>query len=335
MSCYPRAGKGSGKRPAFGLDGVTAVVLTFMRPGLASEVTRSLLEVEGLAPEQIVVVVNGIGGLDDPKLESAVRMVRLARNLGPAGGFGAGMTEAFSDPATQWAYLCEDDVGLFALPTPRLVGLLERVAALESGPSVGAVVAYGRTFVGRGAHTANTLPPPASPQDLAPVDVACWGATLVSRAVFEAGVLPDNDWYFGLEDFDFFCRVRAAGFAVLVDGEAAREVADQQSSLGREGAFRTRRPTDAEEAWRAYYHARNSIALVRRHGRRTWYAWHLAYSLRHMQRATSWAERAAIVHGLWDGAWGRMGENPRYVRRVGELGCTTEAGTGAGTSPSR
>jgi len=26
--------------------------------------------------------------------------------------------------------------------------------------------------------------------------------------VFDAGVLPDPEWFFGLEDFDFFCRVR-------------------------------------------------------------------------------------------------------------------------------
>jgi len=40
------------------------------------------------------------------------------------------------------------------------------------------VVAYGRSFVGRGAHTVNVVPAEA---EFVPVDVACWGATLVSR----------------------------------------------------------------------------------------------------------------------------------------------------------
>lgn len=302
------------------LDGVTAVVLTHMRPGLAGDVTRSLLDVEGLPPERIVVVVNGVGGLDDTALESRVRMVRLDRNTGPAGGFRAGLLEAFSDPATQWAYLCEDDVGLFALPTHRLADVMGRIAAL--GPTdrpTGAVAAYGRTFVGRGAHTVNLVPPLGSPHNLTPVDVACWGATLVSRAVVDAGVLPDTEWFFGLEDFDFFCRMREAGFALLVDDIAARRVATQQTSEGREEAHRGRRPTDSAEAWRAYYHSRNSFALARRHGRPSWYAWQLAYSARHLQRAGSRAERMAIAHGFWDGARGRMGENSRYGRRVGEL----------------
>ncbi len=317
-------------------EGVTAVVLTYMRPSLAGDVTRALIELEGLPRERVVVVVNGIGGLDDAELESSVRIVRLPENLGPAGGFRAGLIEAFSDPSTRWAYLCEDDVGLFAVPMPRLAGMLERVTAVpKQRLPVGAVVAYGRRFVGRGAHTVNTVPPAGLPQDLVEVDVACWGATLVSREVFDAGVLPDANWFFGLEDFDFFCQVRAAGYKVLVDGQAARQVAAQQTLAGRDIALQGRRPTDADEAWRSYYHARNSFALIRHHGRRTWYGWHLAYSARQLQRARSWAERSAIAHGLWDGARGRTGRHPRYRRMVGELGRPEEAGSGPESNPVR
>jgi hypothetical protein len=308
----------SDDRPRSPLDSVTAVVLTHMRPRLAGDLTRSLLEVEGLPADRVVVVVNGVGGLDDPGLESKVRMLRLPENVGPAGGFRAGMIEAFSDTSTRWAYLCEDDIGLLPLPAPRLGDLLERINA--RGPDrVGAVVAFGRNFTNRGAHTVNTVPPVGTPQDLAPADVSSWGATVVSRAVFDAGVVPDPDWYFGLEDFDYFLRVSAAGYEVLVDAESARRVAVQQSSAGREEALRSRRPVDVDEAWRAYYHARNSFEIARRYGDPSWHAWHLAYSVRKLQRARSGAERSAIAHGLWDGMRGRLGENPRYRRRVGEI----------------
>jgi len=307
------------RRPAPRVDGVTAVILTHMRPSLAGDVARSLIGREGLSPDQVVVVVNGVGGLDDPGLEASVRMVRLPGNLGPAGGFLVGMTEAFSDPSTRWAYLCEDDIGLLPLPSPRLGDLLERIGARESrGHRVGAVVAFGRDFVGRGSHTVNVVPPEGTPDDLDLTDVGSWGATVMSRDVFDAGVLPDTEWYFGLEDFDFYCRIRAAGYEVLVDARAARQVAAQQSTAGRDQALRTRRPTDVDEAWRAYYHARNSFAIARRHGRPSWHAWHLAYSVRRLQRARGGAERRAIAHGLWDGARGRLGEHPRYRRKIGE-----------------
>jgi len=314
-----RGPAGTGTEPA-GLAGVTAVVLTHMRPRLAGDVVRSLLRVEGLAPDRVVLVVNGVGGLDDPDLEAAIHTVRLADNSGPAGGFRAGLEEAFSDPATRWAYLCEDDIGLFDLPAPRLASVLDRLEAEAPGTRpIGAVVAYGRSFVGRGAHTANVVPPTESDAEFVPVDVACWGATLVSRAAFEAGVLPDPRWFFGLEDFDFFCRVREGGFDVLVDAVSARAVADQQTSAGRTEVLAPQRPTDESESWRSYYHSRNSIFLARRHGRPSWHAWYLAYTARHLQKATGRDERKAILRGLWDGALGRFGENPRYGRTEGEL----------------
>lgn len=303
-------------------ESVTAVVLTYRRPRLAGGVVRSLLESEGFRPDRVVVVVNGEGGLDDPELEAAVRMVRLPVNTGPAGGFRVGLEVAAADRDCQWIYLCEDDIGLFDLPAPRLAGLVARVEALGPvHPAVGAVVAYGRSFVGRGAHTVNVVPPEAG---FAAVDVACWGATLVSRRAVDAGVLPDPELFFGVEDFDFFCSLRASGFEVLVDGEAARAVAGQQTNEGRDEAIRDDRPNDDAEAWRAYYHARNSMELARRHGRPSWKAWHLAYSIRHFQAARSRTERSAIAHGLWDGIRGRLGQNADYTRGAGEYAPSTQ-----------
>jgi rhamnopyranosyl-N-acetylglucosaminyl-diphospho-decaprenol beta-1,3/1,4-galactofuranosyltransferase len=325
-----------------GLDGVTAVVVTHLRPRLAGDTVRSLIDVEGFDPAMIVVVVNGEGGLDDPALEAAVRMVRLPSNTGPAGGFRRGLTEAFTDPTTRWAYLCEDDMVLLHLPGPRLAGLLARIqdrsrargeAAEPAGVPVGAVVPFGRVFVPRTGHTLNVVPRRGLPGDLAPVDVTTWGATLVSRAVVDAGVLPDPDLFFGFEDFDYYCRMRDAGFSVLVDVPCARQVAHRQTLVGRDAALRGQRPLDADEPWRAYYLARNFFALARRHGRRSWLAWHLLYSARRLQLAPTRAERLATVRGLVDGARGRLGIDSRYLRKVGERQIGSEgraAGTGGG-----
>lgn len=297
---------------------MTAVVLTFRRPRLAAEVVRSLLEEEGFPPHRVVVVVNGEGGLDDPQLEMSVRTIRLPTNTGPAGGFRAGLEAAFADPETEWAYLCEDDIGLFNLPTPRVSSLLERLSLWcgEEVETVGAVVAYGRRFVARG-NSVNVDPGPGAPP-FVPVDVAAWGATLVSRAVAERGVLPDPRWFFGFEDFDFFFGVRAAGLRVLLDTESARVAALTQTSAGREAAVLTDRPGDAEEPWRAYYVARNYLHLARAHGSASWQAWHVVYSARRLQLATTNEERVATLHGLMDGLLRRWGPHPRYGRKTGE-----------------
>jgi GT2 family glycosyltransferase len=299
---------------------VTAIVLTHKRPRLATAAVRSLVQQEGFPPDRVVVVVNGAGGLQDEALEARVHMVRLPRNLGPAGGFAAGMEAAFSDPSVRWAYLCEDDVGLFSLPSPRVADVVDRAEERNRQPArpVGAVVAYGRRFVGRGSHTVNLVPSEGSPHELVPVDVAMWGATLLAREVFDAGIRPDDVWFFGLEDFDFFCRVREQGFDVFVDAVSARAVAQQQTSAGRAEALAPHRPTYESEAWRWYYDARNRVLFTKRHGRPSWHLWDLAFAARRVQKATGRDERRAMFHGLWDGARGRFGEHPNYGRTMSE-----------------
>jgi rhamnopyranosyl-N-acetylglucosaminyl-diphospho-decaprenol beta-1,3/1,4-galactofuranosyltransferase len=297
---------------------VTAVVLTYRRPRLAGDVVRGLLHEEGFLPQRVIVVVNGDGGLDDAALESSVRTLRLPVNIGPAGGFRAGLEAAFEDGATQWAYLCEDDVGLFNLPTPRVSSVLDRLGRFCGNESddIGAVVAYGRRFVGRG-HSVNVVPEPGAPPFI-PVDVAAWGATLVRRTAVERGVFPATEWFFGFEDFDFFLRLRAAGLRVLLDSESARAAAVAQTSAGRDAAVSVRRPGDADEPWRAYYVARNFVHLARAHGSASWLPWHLVYSARRLQLAASNAERRATLHGLVDGLRGRWGPHPSYARTTGE-----------------
>lgn len=303
---------------------MAAVVLTFRRPRLATQVVRGLLEVEGLAPSHVVVVVNGEGGLDDPALEAQVAIVRLPANLGPAGGFRAGLLEALRIPGVRWMYLCEDDVGLFDLPSPRVGALVARVEALEDA-TIGAVVAYGRDRRGCGGHT---LPHRVSgPHGFEEVDAAAWGATLVARAALDAGVLPDPAYFFGYEDFDFCYQLRAAGYRILVDREAAG--AGRETAAGRAQAFAGQRPNDRDEPWRAYYTARNYFRLARRHGTPQWALAHLAYSARRYQLAASAAERSAILHGLADGLRGRTGKDLRFERQVGEQG----GSVGPGDSP--
>ena len=99
------------------------------------------------------------------------------QTLGPAGGFRveAAWSRTFADPATAWAYLCEDDVGLFSLPSPRIADLVDRVDRIASSrPPVGAVVAYGRRFVGRGCPTPRAIVPPPGARARARARARAW-----------------------------------------------------------------------------------------------------------------------------------------------------------------
>jgi hypothetical protein len=81
--------------------------------------------------------------------------------------------------------------------------------------------------------------------------------------------------------------------------------------------------------------ARSYFLFARRHGRPNWLAWHLAYSVRRIQRASGREERLATLHGLWDGIRGRRGPHPRYQSQLGELPAPTTdtSGTGPGHRP--
>lgn len=297
-----------------------AVVVTHRRPRLATELVRCLIGTEGFAPSRVILVVDGEGGLDDPRLEAAIQVHRRHSHSGPAAAFRDGLRAAFADPQVHYAYLCEDDVLLLGLPAPRVDNLRRLVRQHEASGehTVGAVVAYGRRFGQRPGVTNPYLPTDAGP-DLQSVDVAAWGATLVTRAVIEAGVLPDDHWFFAYEDFDFFLRMRRAGLDVLVDRASAQATAAATTtSAGRAEALNGHRPDDRDEAWRAYYVARNVFELTRRHGDSRWLLWHFLYSARRWQVATSGKERRAIARGLMHGLLGRSGRHPRYVRGIGE-----------------
>jgi hypothetical protein len=293
----------------------TALVLTHVRPRHATEVVRGLVENEELKPSQVVLVVNGEGGLDDPGLEAAVRVLRLSENVGPAGGFASGLRyvrDSFTEP---WVYVCEDDMERHNLPSPRLGGLIERVQSFERevpGLPVGAVLAEGWDVDRRTGLTSRHRFR-GSGRTLEEVDFGAWQATLVSRRVLEAGVFPDEALFWWAEDMDFFLAVRDAGFRVLVDVTAAHD------PNGDVRAVRdTRRPDRKDEPWSSYYIARNHFRLRRRHGNATWTAYHLMKTARRLQLAPSGAHRAAIIHGLIDGFRGRTGKNREYVRAVGE-----------------
>lgn len=298
---------------------IGALVLTHRRPRLAAQVVRGLIEREGISSERVLLVVNGEGGLDDAALERRIMVLHLPENVGPAGGYREGLRHAQAELDVDWVYICEDDVGLFDLPSPRVHALLDRLGRhglLDGAAAVGAVVGYGRDLSPRTGLTTPHVPTDAVFDD---VDVAAWGASLLSMEVVRAGILPDAELFFGFEDFDFWLTMRAAGFRLLLDNETARAVQERVLDAGRVAAHRGERPVDAQEAWRRYYEARNFFALARRHGHLGWSATHAAKTLRRMQLSATSAHRRAAAHGFWDGLRGRTGKHPTYLRRAGEL----------------
>ena len=279
---------------------VRGLVLTYRRRRQATETVRHLVEAEGFDPGNILLVVNAHGGLDDADLAQRVPTVVLRENLGPAGGFREGLMRLAEDERTDWIYVCEDDVGALSLPAPRVRELVTATEAVarDQGRRIGAVVSYGRRLDRR---TGLTRPQAAAGEGdrFQPTDVAAWGSTLVAAGPVREGVLPDADFFFGYEDFDFFLQLQGRGYEVLLDRDAAVAVADE-TLHGYVSA-------SAVETWRTYYATRNFLELRRRHGHLGWTVVHLLKSLRRCHLIHSRAGCRAILEGLRDGFRHKLG----------------------------
>ena len=299
---------------------ISAVVLTHDRPTLARQTVKYLIGAEGLAPDRITLIVNGVGGVDDPVLARRISIWNTGANLGPAGGFAAALDWASRADVGEWLYVCEDDIGLLSLPTGRAARIIDMVSGMapEQRDRVGAVVAYGRTLdPGTGRTVPHRCQCPSRPE-LEQVDAAAWGATIMHRRVLDAGVRPDPSLYFGFEDFDFFMRLRARGFDMYVDCASERAVANEVSAHGRDRLFVGRRPTDREEPWRHYYFARNFVHLARRYGSNGWIARFLPRLFRRWTLDMGADVARSLARGYVDGLRGRTGAHPAYCRTAGE-----------------
>jgi GT2 family glycosyltransferase len=282
------------------LSSLIAVVLTYRRPHGASQVVSDLLGTEGLDPSQVVLVINGEGGLDDSDLEKSIDVLSLPRNLGPAGGFAHALRYALDASPASWIYLCEDDQANNRLPSPRLRSLIQEVERFERevpGPPVGAVLASGRTVDMRTGRTHSLAV--GSSGRFQEADYGPWWGALLARKVVSRGLFPDENMFWWAEDLEFWLRVRTAGFRVLVD-LVGHKAARNKGSSG--------------EPWCGYYMARNQFYLRQRHGNFRWTILHVLKTVRRFQLAPSRAHRVAIARGFADGLRGRTGKNAAFSR---------------------
>lgn len=294
------------------LERVGAAVLMVDRVDLAQETVRWLLG-SGVDREVVRVYVNGSKATLDTAVVGTIEHVQLQTNLGPAGGMARAVRDANDDDRLDWVVLCEDDVGVHLSGLDYLAPAL-RAARGREGAQVGAVVAYGRRM-GAVGRSVPSVPVHVEPE-LQPVEVAAWGATVVNLAATRGGVSPDETLFFGYEDFDFFLRLRHAGWQVLLHAPVAARLGLSPHPSGRSTAYAGRRRVDDTDPWRRYYEARNFVHLARRHGTWRWRVDHLVSSMKRARHGGP-AHWLAIGRGLLDGYRGVTGQDDHYVRGRG------------------
>ena len=262
---------------------VWAVVVTFERPQILARCLEALSD-QTRIPDQVVVVDNG-GDAETRELLAKLQghwdrlsVLRLDENLGPAGGFAAGIQAALEGGATH-VWVLDDD----ALAVP---SCLENLVAFAHDQ--GAELVFPAIFDSTGT----------------PSDFPGWsGVLLDAEAVRRAG-LPNRDLFWWIEDTEYL-QWRLP----RVHGVLAHRCPDAHIEHGG-GPRRSPRPP-----WIFYYEVRNTLwyriyvqdTSWRRRGSRIAYVLVAALTRTLLHEDRKLLKLRLIARGIVDGLRGRLG----------------------------
>lgn len=237
---------------------VAAIVVTYNRRALLTQCLAAL-RAQSWPLDRIVVVdnasVDGTRELLCAEPEP-VQPLLLDENAGATGGFCEGMEAAMAAGA-DWLWLLDDDT----IPRP---DALERLLdASERAPRRPLVLVSRVVWSDGRAHPMN-LPilrrrdvrgmAEGAARGMLPLRAGSWVSMLVSRTAIERYGLPARHFFFQADDIEFTARV--------LRDEPGYAVPDSVAE------HRTRTPHDAlsdPDDRRFYYHARNTLYMLRGH----------------------------------------------------------------------
>lgn len=296
-----------------------AFVVTFNRPRILQSTLQAILA-QTHPPDMVLIVDNGsLAETEQIARGFSDRQVifhPMGDNLGPAGAIAHAL-QWLVEAGCDWIFCGDDD------DPPRYADEIERLLkiAAHSG-DVGGVGAFGSLWDWR-AGKLKRLPDEAL-NGVAEVDVIVGNGhpVLNSQAIKRVG-LPDRHFFFGLDDWEYCLRFRAAGYRLLVDGHLMHRYRARAGRLDlqRRQSFVPRH--SYHTIWRQYYSTRNYIFamnktfqrpnLARREAvkalGRAFFSW--GRGLRYGAAFTS-----LQLQGVLDGYLGRMGRTvlpqPKY-----------------------
>lgn len=256
---------------------LAAVVVTFNRLAQLKITVERLLE---QPVDRVIVVDNAsrdgtaewLGTLTDPRL----CVLRLAENLGGAGGFEHGLRAAVARFDPDWCLVMDDD----ARPAPHALERFRALAGSERAAGWDAIAAavffpdgeicemnrpsrnpfwsarhFLRTAAG-GGRAAFHLPDSAYEGDgLLPVDAASFVGLFLSRVAIARGGYPDGSLFIYGDDLIYTLALRRAGGRIAFAPGIAFEHDTRTYAAGK--------PFRHQALWKVYYNYRNALHAYR------------------------------------------------------------------------
>ena len=263
-------------------------------------------------------MVNGEGGLDDPDSRPRCGWSGSRRTPGPAGGFRAGL-EVASPTRLPVGLPVRGRHRPVRPPTPRAGRPLARVEAAVGAPS-------GRRRRRRLRAAVRRAGCPHRQRRPGPRPTWCrstWpagGPRWCPGGSSTRASCPTRTCFFGVEDFDFFCR-GARGRLGGAPGRRRRPGRRRAADQRRAGTGHPQRSSQRRGRGVAGLLPRPQLHRTGPAPRATdWYAWHVAYSVRHLQAARSERSGRPSSTGCGTGSGGGSASTRGYGRDTGEYG---------------
>lgn len=305
-------------------DKVCAVVVTYNRKTLLEECLRAL-QAQTRPLDEIIVIDNASSDGTENFVKTqfdGITYMKLAENVGGAGGFHEGMKLAY-EKGHDWIWVMDDD----AIPMPDALERLticpaimhEDVYALAS-----TVLREDRSIflIHRRTFNAENLEQKAVTADkynldYFEIDTASFVALLISqRAIKDVG-LPLKDLFIYYDDTEYSLRIRQKGTIVTVSNS---KVIHPQAWGDSGGAAQRQQPLD----WRVYYSLRNQIYMLRKYGRpslsttivyyrRLFVTTALGIAGTLLFRQSKVRSIKTLVYGMLDGLRAKLGRNIDFI----------------------
>ncbi len=245
-----------------------AFVMTYERPEILLKTIKKL-KAQSFPPELIMVVDNSITQETESLLInenlSNLKYFRVGYNSGPAGASKIGL-KTLSDLGYHWIYWGDDD------NPPRdnsvFEHLFEGIAILQNnGINLGVFGGKGGKFNKFSGRIKSLSNKELKQNDYVAVDSVPGGHTmLVNSKVVKAGALPNENLFFGFEEFDFCLKVKNRGFKIFVDSKSWLQVRKNASLDTDNYRWKDSSFGNKETLNREYYSTRNLLCIFKRNG---------------------------------------------------------------------
>jgi GT2 family glycosyltransferase len=241
-------------------------IMTYERPVILLDSIKRIFE-QSFSPEKLLVIDNSFS--DRTKLliselaDKRIIYYRVGENYGPAGAASIGL-RILTDQGYDWIYWGDDD------DPPHFPDAFEKMLTDIDSDKIGIIGATGNRFSRLTGELIRVRQDDISAalregKKWLPVDsVAGNQAMIINSKVVQQGILPDPQFFFGLEELDYCIRVKTSGFSILTHTELFNRSRIKFNRINYTRPIYS--PFPAEKLHREYYSTRNGVFLLIRQG---------------------------------------------------------------------